>query len=59
MIYQCYNQEFSIPRGSKAYDANQEIKIPTTVESGDYHFVFRVTDQTSNQQIRTIAIKIK
>ncbi len=49
MIYQCYNQEFSIPRGSKAYDANQEIKIPTTVESGDYHFVFRVIVQTNNQ----------
>ena len=49
MIYQCYNQEFSIPRGSKAYAANQEIKIPTTVESGDYHFVFRVIVQTNNQ----------
>ena len=54
-----YNQDFSIPRGSKAYDASQEIQIPATVEPGDYHFVIRVTDQTGNQQLRVIAIKIK
>ncbi|MBF1633297.1 MAG: DUF4625 domain-containing protein [Prevotella sp.] len=49
----------SIPRGSKAYDTNQEIQIPATVEPGDYHFVIRVTDQTGNQQLRAMAIKIK
>lgn len=54
-----YNQDFSIPRGSKAYDASQEIQIPATVEPGDYHFVIRVTDQTGNQQLRAMAIKIK
>lgn len=54
-----YNQDFSIPRGSKAYDASQEILIPATVEPGDYHFVICVTDQTGNQQLRVIAIKIK
>ena len=54
-----YNQDFSIPRGSKAYDASQEIQIPTTVEPGDYHFVIRLTDQAGYQQIRAMAIKIK
>ena len=54
-----YNQDFSIPRGSKAYDTSQEIQIPATVEPGDYHFVIRVTDQTGNQQLRAMAIKIK
>ena len=54
-----YNKDFSIPSGSKAYDASQEIKIPATAEPGDYHFVIRVTDQTGNQQIRAMAIKIK
>ena len=54
-----YNQDFSIPRGSKAYDASQEIQIPATVEPGDYHFVIRVTDQTGNQQLRAMAMKIK
>lgn len=54
-----YNQDFSIPRGSKAYDASQEIQIPTTVEPGDYHFVIRLTDQAGHQQIRAMAIKIK
>ena len=54
-----YNQDFSIPRGSKAYDASQEIQIPATVEPDDYHFVIRATDQTGNQQLRAMAIKIK
>ena len=54
-----YNQYFSIPRGSKAYDASQEIQIPATVEPGDYHFVIRLTDQAGHQQIRAMAIKIK
>ena len=54
-----YNQDFSIPRGSKAYDASQEIQISTTVEPGDYHFVIRLTDQAGHQQIRAMAIKIK
>ena len=49
----------SVPRGSKAYDASQEIQIPATVEPGDYHFVIRLTDQAGHQQIRAMAIKIK
>ena len=44
-----YNKDFSIPSGSKE----------TAAEPGDYHFVIRVTDQTGNQQIRAMAIKIK
>lgn len=49
----------SVPRGSKAYDASQEIQIPATVEPGDYHFVIRLTDQAGHQQIRAMTIKIK
>ena len=60
MIFLCYNQDGHLySRGSKAYDTNQEIQIPATVEPGDYHFVIRVTDQTGNQQLRAMAIKIK
>ena len=34
-------------------------EIPTDIDPGDYHFVIRVTDQTGNQQLRAMAIKIK
>lgn len=54
-----YNQDFTIPRGDKAYDAKQDIQIPADIDTGDYHFVIRVTDQAGNQQLRSMPIKIK
>ena len=54
-----YDESFKIPSGSKSFDAKQDIKIPTDIDPGDYHFVIRVTDQTGNQQLRAMAIKIK
>lgn len=54
-----YDESFKIPSGSKSFDAKQDIKIPADIDPGDYHFVIRVTDQTGNQQLRAMAIKIK
>ena len=52
-------ESFKIPSGSKSFDAKQDIEIPSDIDPGDYHFVIRVTDQTGNQQLRAMAIKIK
>ena len=54
-----YDESFKIPSGSKSFDAKQDIEIPSDIDPGDYHFVIRVTDQTGNQQLRAMAIKIK
>ncbi len=53
-----YNQDFTIPAASKSFTGRQDIKIPTTIDTGDYHFMIRLTDEAGHQQIKGIAIKI-
>lgn len=52
-------KDFSIPANSKEYIATTEIDIPTDVDSGDYHFLIRLTDKEGWQTIKGISIKIK
>lgn len=54
-----YNQSFSIPRGSTTYQARQNITIPDSIDTGDYHFTIRLTDQAGHQTLRAMAIKIR
>jgi hypothetical protein len=53
-----YIQSFSIPDGSIAYTAMQEIAVPPGVDEGDYHFMVRVTDKAGWQSFRALSIKI-
>ncbi|MBD8388439.1 DUF4625 domain-containing protein [Dysgonomonas sp. BGC7] len=53
-----YNQDFAIPEGKIIYEANEEISIPEDVDTGDYHFMVRVTDKAGWQQLRAISLKI-
>lgn len=54
-----YNQDFSIPEGKMHYEADNTIFIPLDVDTGDYHFMVRLTDKAGWQQLRAISIKIK
>ncbi|MFV0418932.1 MAG: DUF4625 domain-containing protein [Dysgonomonas sp.] len=54
-----YNKGFSIPNGKTIFDANDEIEIPADVDTGDYHFMVRVTDKAGWQELKAVSIKIK
>lgn len=54
-----YNQDFSIPSGKSTFYANNEISIPADIDTGDYHFMVRLTDKAGWQQLKAISLKIK
>jgi hypothetical protein len=51
-------QSYSIPTGSKAYEVQQEITVPSDIDPGDYHFMIRLTDREGWQTIKGLSIKI-
>lgn len=53
-----YNQDFSIPEGSKTFTAEFEIDIPADVDPGDYHFMIRVTDKAGWQEFKSVGITL-
>ncbi|HCY73242.1 MAG TPA: hypothetical protein DHU75_03790 [Rikenellaceae bacterium] len=54
-----YNQDFSIPSGLKTFEAKVDIPIPAGIDTGDYHFMIRLTDKTGWQQLKAISFKIR
>jgi len=54
-----YNQDFDIPAGSSDFVAEADIPVPADVDTGDYHFMVRVTDRSGWQQLRSMAIKLQ
>jgi hypothetical protein len=53
-----YNQDFSIPAGLRSYKARHDIQIPADIDTGDYHFMIRLTDHAGWQQLHAVTIKI-
>ena len=53
-----YNEDFTIPSGLCTYDARHDIKIPSDIDPGDYHFMIRLTDRAGWQQLHAVAVKI-
>lgn len=53
-----YNQDGKIPEGSKAYNLDIEIPIPDNIDTGDYHFMIRLTDQSGWQVFKAVSVKI-
>ncbi len=51
-------QNYSIPSGQKAYTATGTINVPNAIDTGDYHFMYKVTDQSGWQTINGFSIKI-
>jgi hypothetical protein len=54
-----YNEDFKIPDGLVFYEAGNEIVVPEDIDSGDYHFMIRLTDKSGWQQLKAVSIKIK
>lgn len=54
-----FNQDYTIPPSQSSYIAHLDIPIPEDIDSGDYHFMLRVTDRAGWQQLHSVAIKIK
>lgn len=52
-------QDYSIPAGSKRYEATAQITIPADADTGDYHFMIRLTDKEGWQTIKGLSIKIQ
>lgn len=51
-------KSYPISAGLKAFEVEQEIRIPTDVDPGDYHFMIRLTDKEGWQTINGLSIKI-
>ena len=54
-----FNQDYSIPTGLKRYVAQLDIPVPEDIDTGDYHFMIRLTDTSGWQQLFAAEIKVK
>lgn len=53
-----YMENFSIENGPISYEINIPVTIPDDIDTGDYHTLLSVTDQTGWQSRTSIDIKI-
>lgn len=53
-----FNHDYDIPSGQREYRAAVEIAIPSHIDTGDYHFMVRLTDKAGWQQIKAVSIKV-
>jgi len=53
-----FNQDYTIPSGQRSYTARINIPIPADIDTGDYHFMIRLTDRAGWQQLKGIAVKV-
>ncbi len=51
-------EEYDISPGYEIYEAEVEIAVPESVDTGDYHFMVRLTDAAGWQTLKGIALKI-
>jgi hypothetical protein len=54
-----FNQNYDIPAGSSTYLAEVSIDIPADVDTGDYHFMVKVTDQEGWSAWQSVSVKIE
>jgi hypothetical protein len=54
-----YSKDFHIPGGMVSYEAGNIIHIPEDADTGDYHFMIRLTDKAGWQQLKAVSIKIR
>ncbi len=50
--------EYNIPAGLTDYTATVQIEVPATVDTGDYHFMLRLTDKSGWQTFEGISVKV-
>lgn len=54
-----YNQDFTIPANQTRYSVNNTIQVPSDIDTGNYHFMIRLTDKAGWQQLKSISIKVE
>ena len=54
-----FNQDYTIPAGQQRFAARIDIPIPADIDTGDYHFMIRLTDRAGWQQLKAVAIRIE
>lgn len=53
------NQNYEIPPENTTYTAEVSVEIPADVDTGDYHFMVKVTDQEGWQGWQSVSVKIE
>jgi len=51
-------EEYTIEAGKTEYSASIEINIPADADTGDYHFMVRLTDKSGWQTFEGISVKV-
>jgi hypothetical protein len=54
-----YNKDFSIPAGEVYFEAQNPFTLPADIDTGDYHFMVRLTDKAGWQQLKALSLKVK
>lgn len=54
-----FNKSYDIEPGLKTYEASLNIPIPDDVDTGEYHFMIRVTDAAGGQTFKALTIHIE
>lgn len=54
-----YNEDMAIPAGSTSYELDMEIPVPANVDTGDYHFMIRLTDKAGWQVFKAVSLKMR
>ena len=49
---------YSIPENTKEFISEQQILVPTDIDTGDYHFMIQLTDAEGWATMKGINIKI-
>jgi hypothetical protein len=51
-------ESFDIPAGLQEYSMEQDIYVPQDADTGDYHFMIRLTDRAGWQSLYGLSIKV-
>jgi len=52
------NESFTIPTGLTSYNAQIEVPIPADADTGDYHFMVKLTDKEGWQAWQSVSVKV-
>jgi len=50
---------FPLPSGEKSYRTKLKLQVPEDIDTGDYHFLIKLTDKEGWQTISGISIKVQ
>ncbi len=54
-----FNESYSIPSGSTHFNAIIEIQVPGDIDTGDYHFMVKLTDREGWQSWQSVSVKVE